>query len=66
MIPAVLLANSVDRLYIVLHPIHYMANHRKIMTLLMLIAFAIPVISIVTMTTVELIRPPRMVSRACM
>ena len=66
MVSTALWANSVDRLYIVLCPIHYFANHRKIVIVLMLTAAVIPVICIVTLTIVELTQPSRMVPRACL
>ena len=66
MVTTALLANSVDRLYMVLWPIYYFANRRKIVILLMLIAFAIPVICIIAATIAELTKPPRMVARACL
>ena len=66
MVGTVLLANSVDRLYMVLRPIHYFTNDRKIVTSLMVIAFAIPVMCIVAVTIVELTRSPRMVPRTCL
>lgn len=61
-----LLANSVDRLIVVIDPVLYFSRHAVIVKALVSFAIAVPTIICVTASIVESSLPNRIIEQACM
>lgn len=66
LVSTALLANSIDRMFVVCNSIYYFAHQRVIVKTLIWIAFLVPTIMCGSATIAEIYKPDRQVDRTCM